>query len=277
MNTVGKNNTIWPLAIRMEVLPGGSVLEKFANAARYGFDAVELPGRYLVDYKDKLLACRDRLPLNISSISLGFRGSLLSPNPEVRAQCREDIKGLLSLCAELGATGLVMPPVLHQDQQVQLQANSNIRKVQDALLLEQLPELVNHAHKHGVLLLLEPVNKFETNYLNTINHALALCKKLQHPALAITADFFHMQIEELNPVSALRNADKWIKHIHIAENTRVEPGPGNMDFAPLFRVLYEIGYEGYIVTECRSLSGPADQTLPHSAQYIRNLINRCQK
>ena len=57
-----------PLAIRLEVLPGKSIQEKFSNAASYGFDALELPGRYLGDYLDELLACRDGLPLPICSI-----------------------------------------------------------------------------------------------------------------------------------------------------------------------------------------------------------------
>jgi len=64
----------WPIGIRLEVLDGQTVPEKFANA--YGFDAVELPGRYLADYRDELLACASRLPLAVSTISLGFRGDL---------------------------------------------------------------------------------------------------------------------------------------------------------------------------------------------------------
>jgi sugar phosphate isomerase/epimerase len=267
------------LAIRLEILPGNSILDKFVNAARYGFDAVELPGRYLNNYITELLACKNDLTLDISSISLGYRGSLLNANDNVRAQCRQDIKELLSLCAKLGAIGLVMPPILHKDAPTGLtdaQTGTDTKKAKDNLLLEQLPELADHAHKNGVVLLLEPVNKFETDYLNTIDHALSLCKKLNHPGLAITADLFHMQIEELEPINAILNAGKWIKHVHIAENTRVEPGPGSLNFEPLFRALLDIGYAGYIVTECRSLSGPADQTLPYSAQYIRKIINRCR-
>ena len=239
-----------------------------------------LPGRYLSDYKDELLRCRNDLPLRISSISLGYRGSLLSADPNIRTQCRKDIKELLSLCGDLGTVGLVIPPILNQDTQGSLtaeRAGDTAKSAQDRLLLTQLPELADYAQEHGVTLLLEPVNRFETDYLNTIGHALTLCRKLEHPGLAITADFFHMQIEELNPIAALAQAGKWIKHVHIAENTRVEPGPGNLKFLPLFRTLRDIEYDGYVVTECRSLSRPPDQALPCSAQYIRGMIRRCQQ
>ena len=265
----------WPLAIRLEVLPGTNLIDQFGHAARYGYDAVELPGRSLSNYRTELIDCLERLPLPISSISLGYGGSLLSADPESRRQCRTDVKNLLSFCARIGAHGLIMPPVLHQDQHLRLidsGATGNIIAAQDRLLLEQLPELADHAGIEDVMLLLEPVNKFETDYLNTIEHAFALCDRLQHPAVAITADFFHMQIEELDPTGALTAAAPWIKHVHVAENTRVEPGPGNLNFAPLLRTLKQIDYRGYIVTECRCLSGLADQVLPRSAAYLHKLI-----
>ena len=74
----------WRLGVRMEVLPGDGVRERFEYAARYGFDAVELPGRFLADYRDDLMTCRHDLPLPVSSISLGFGGSLASADPEAR-------------------------------------------------------------------------------------------------------------------------------------------------------------------------------------------------
>ena len=262
----------WPLGIRLEVLPGESLVEKFANAAACGFDAVELPGRYLPDYRAELLACKDRLPLPISSISLGFRGSLVSADGEARRQCRDDTRDLLALCADLGAAGLVMPPMLNQDGHQRLADVGNcadVRAAEDALLLEQLPELAEAAGSAGKLILLEPVNRFETDYLYELAHATALCERLDHPAVGITVDFFHMQIEELNPPEAIRRAGRWVRHVHVAENTRVEPGPGWLDFRPGFEALRDVGYDGFIVVECRTLSGPAGEVLPRCVRYLR--------
>ena len=267
--------TTWPLAVRMEVLPGAGVRERFDHAARYGFDAVELPGRYLGDYRDELMACRGDLPLPVSSISLGFRGSLVSADAEARRVCREDTRAVLALCAELGAAGVVMPPVLHMDGHARLRDPGRfetVREAEDAMLVDQLSDLAECAAGHGVHLMLEPVNRYETDYLTTLAHAARICERVGHEGVGITADFFHMQIEELHPADALRRAGRWVRHVHVAENTRVEPGPGSLDFAPGFRALHEVGYAGSVVVECRTLSGSADDVLARSAGYLRGIM-----
>ncbi len=263
----------WKLAIRYEVLPEDRVRTRFANAARYGFEAVELPGRYLPDYREELLADLDELPLPISSVSLGYRGSLVSSDAGVRATCREDAKSLLTFCARIGAVGLVMPPVLHQDPcpRVGLDPDQALA-IQDEWLLESLPELAKFAAEQGVYLMLEPVNSFETDYMTTLGHAARICDDVGHEGLGITIDFFHMQITELDTESAIRQAARWIRHVHVAENTRVEPGPGQLDFQPGFEALRAIGYDGYVVVECRSLSGPAERVLTKSSQFLRRLF-----
>ena len=264
----------WRLGIRYEVLPGEGVVDRFANANRFGFDVVELPGRYLSKYRQELLDHTNELALPISSISLGFRGSLISSDPEVRRICRDDIKDLVLLCSSLGASGLVMPPVLHMDACPRVTTTDKVadRRREDELLVESLPELASFATEHGVHLMLEPVNAFETDYMTTVEHAARICDTVGHEGLGITIDFFHMQMSELNPVSAIGCASRWIRHVHVAENTRVEPGPGVLDFRPGFKALQEIGYDGCIVVECRDLSGPPDQVLPSSARYLRELF-----
>ena len=169
-----------------------------------------------------------------------------------------------------------MPPVLIQDNTERMSdpgSFGSLEEVQDALLLEQLPEIGDEAKARDVTLLLEPVNRFESNYLNSVIHAARLCKTLDHDHIALTCDFFHMQIEELSVEQSITEAGKWVKLVHIAENTRVEPGPGSMDFTPGFRALKRIGYRGVLELECRTLSGVPDEVLPRSVDYIRNLWN----
>lgn len=264
----------WKLGIRYEVLPGDGAIERFANAERFGFDGVELPGRYLDQFREDVLANFDRLALPITSLSLGFRGSLVSGDPQVRQTCAQDINGLLKFCKQLGAVGLVMPPILHMDQipRASVSPGDTFRATHDRLLLENLPSLAEQAAEQDVVLMLEPVNGFETDYLTTVAHAADLCDTVGHAGLGITIDFFHMQITELNRVQAIQRGRQWIRHVHVAENTRVEPGPGELSFQPGFRALKEIEYEGAVVVECRQLSGPPDEVLPHSARYLRQQI-----
>jgi sugar phosphate isomerase/epimerase len=255
------------LSCRLELLPGEAVYQRISAAHAFGFDGVSLPGRFLGSYLADLRACLPDLPLPLVSLSLGFEGSLVSPRAEARARCRESLLGLFDLCAELGIGSVNMPPVLMQDNPERL-ADAD---AQDTLLVEQLPGLADKASARGVVLLLEPVNRFESEYLNTLGHAARLCARINHPHLGCTADFFHMQLEELDPAGALREAGGWVRHVHVAENTRVEPGPGVLDFGPGFAALKGMGYAGWVEVEARSLSGPAGEVLPRSVGYLRGV------
>ena len=268
-------NNPWQLAIRLEVLDGKDLVDKFRKAKHYGFDAVELPGRQFSQFQQELLTVKTSLALPISSISLGFRGSLLAPDADVRKQCRQDIGELLGLCSELGAAGLVMPPALYQDNGPwahNTDSDPDSRAYYDKLLTEELAKVAVYAEKTQSLLFLEPVNQSETGYMNSIAHAAALCERIGHANIGIAADYFHMHLEEPDPLESLREANKWIRHVHIADNTRMEPGCGNLDFEGFFRTLYEIGYQGYIVVECRSLSGQANEVLGSCVSYLRATI-----
>jgi sugar phosphate isomerase/epimerase len=88
--------------------------------------------------------------------------------------------------------------------------------------------------------------------------------------MRLLADLFHMNIEERDPVAALHAARQYLGYVHLADNTRLEPGTGFTDFMAAFRALRDIGYDGWCAIECR-LSGRPDEVLPRSAQYLRSL------
>lgn len=260
--------------MRLEVLPGDTVAEQIQNAADYGFEAIALPGRFKDAWLPGLRDCLPDSPLPIASISLGFVHSLLSPSPQQRGECRDSLLRLMDLCAEFDAGLLNFPPCLIQDNPDRIGDagdHASVRERLDGLLLEQLAGIANEAMARAVTLLLEPVNKYESEYLNSVVHAGALARTMNHPAVAVTADFFHMQMEELHPERALAEAMPFVRHVHVAENTRVEPGPGSLDFVPGFRALKTAGYSGIVEVECRFLSGSAREVLPESADYLRQL------
>lgn len=262
------------ISCRLEVLPGEKVLDRLNHAAEFGFDAVSLPGRFLNDYLDELRKCLADSPLPLVSMSLGFSGSLLSPHKEVRRQCRDSFLKLFDICAQLGVGCVNVPPILIQDNPDRITDPGHYpstEQAQDALLIEQLPVLGDQTQERGMMFLLEPVNRYESEYLNTVPHAAKLCETLNHDHIGLTCDFFHMQLEELSIPESLSKAGKWIKHVHVAENTRVEPGPGSLNFTPGFKTLKELKYSGFIELECRKLSGPAEKVLPKSVEYLRRL------
>lgn len=265
------------LSCRLEVLPGASFLERIEAAGRYGFDAVSLPGRILPSWRAELIEARDRLPLPLASLSLGHEGSLVAERGEDRDRCRRSLRGILDLCARLSVPVFNLPPLLVEDTPEPPRRDETVdarRRRRDRWLLEALPPLADAARERGVTLALEPVNRYETDYLRCLDHAVRLCDAVSHEAVGVTADLFHMQIEELDPCRSLERARRWLRHVHVAENTRVEPGPGSLDLVPALRTLASLGYRGVVEVECRELSGPADEVLPRSVRHLHDAWRR---
>ena len=264
------------LSCRLEVLPGQSVREQVLNAQRYGFDGIGLPGRFLDRFLPELESIIDEVPIPMMSLSLGFQSSLLHPLASERQRCRESLRSLMDLCQRLGVERLNVAPVLLQDNPDRICEAGEFDSLDsrlDALLLEQLGELGDAAREREVVLLVEPVNRFESEYLHSIEHGARLCETAAHSAVGMTIDAFHMQLEELNLEQAVVRAGTQIRHVHVAENTRVEPGVGSLDLASVFRGLQQVDYDDWIEVECRKLSGPADTVLPRSVDYLRSLWN----
>lgn len=266
------------LSCRLEILPGHTVSERLNRAARYGFDAVSLPGRHLDEFLEPLAACRRDYPVPLAALSLGFDGSMLSPRATERKRCCESVVRLFDLCVELGIPALNMPPALIQDNPERIRSPGEFSSVQerlDALLLEQLPEIGEAARERNVLLLLEPVNRSESEYLNRVAHAAELCRRLAHPNIGVTADFYHMRMEESDIPRALRAAGKYLKLVHVAEAAgRAEPGSGSFDFLPGFATLKRLKYRGFVEVECRTLSGPPETALPASVRHLRDIWSK---
>ncbi len=263
-----KKHEALKISCRLELLPGNSSVEKIENAARFGFDAVALPGRFMSGWLGELRGKAGSLPVPCSAISLGFEGSLVAPSAATRSKCAESLRRLFEICAGLGVPNLNMPPVLTADNPARLADADR----QDRLLKELLPPLAGEARKSGVRILLEPVNRYESEYMNTLGHAARLCAEMADENIGVTADLFHMQMEELDIPSAILSAGKWVQYVHVADNTRVEPGRGSMNFQAAFAALHAIGYSGFVEVESRKLSGPPEKVLPNSVKILKSAM-----
>jgi D-psicose/D-tagatose/L-ribulose 3-epimerase len=100
-----------------------------------------------------------------------------------------------------------------------------------------------------VTLCIEPLNRFETYFLNTAADAVALMEAVNHPKVGILFDTFHANIEEKDVGAALRLCGKHLKHIHACENDRGAPGSGNVGWPGVFSAIKDIGYDGWVTIE----------------------------
>ncbi|MCX7817778.1 MAG: sugar phosphate isomerase/epimerase [Kiritimatiellae bacterium] len=107
------------------------------------------------------------------------------------------------------------------------------------------------AAEHGVTVVLEPLNRSETNFFHTVAEGIEMVDAVGHPNIQLLADIYHMLREEEGPDS-IRKAGARLRHCHIAEKVnRAPPGTSGEDFRPYFRALKEIGYRGGISIEGR--------------------------
>jgi D-psicose/D-tagatose/L-ribulose 3-epimerase len=102
---------------------------------------------------------------------------------------------------------------------------------------------------YSVELCIEPLNRFETFFLNTTSDAAALCSEVNHPKVGILWDTFHANIEEKRLSDSLRAAGPFLKHVHTSENDRGVPGSGHVDWPGVFAVLHDLSYQRWLTIE----------------------------
>jgi D-psicose/D-tagatose/L-ribulose 3-epimerase len=116
-------------------------------------------------------------------------------------------------------------------------------------VVKNLKKLAAYAQKRGKQICMEPLNRFESDFINTCAQALKMVKDVGSPALKLHLDTFHMNIEEKNQATAIRKAGKLLGHFHACGSDRGTPGNDHIDWQPIAKALKDIGYQGDVVIE----------------------------
>jgi D-psicose/D-tagatose/L-ribulose 3-epimerase len=123
------------------------------------------------------------------------------------------------------------------------------RAAQRRRAAESLKATADYAGERGVRLAIEPLNRFETDLVNTVDQALELLEMIGAPNVGLLIDTFHMNIEEKHIGDAVRLAGGAVFHVQVSENDRGTPGSGHVPWDEFFAALDDIGYDGQIVVE----------------------------
>lgn len=257
--------------------PGATLQEKLDNLAQYGYEGIEFWGAQFVDTdaggmrKERVAEVR-RLtashPVKASTICAGYRGALLDADRHERERAVQDIEALLYAAGEIGATGVIVVPIFGGPRIPDLTPYATAMQLETELLCKLLEPLSKVAEKAGSFILLEPLNRYETHYMNRLEQAVNICQRVGGSHLKLMADFFHMSIEERDIPASIRGAKGYLAHVHLADSTRLLPGYGHTDFRSGFAALREIGFTGYMALEC-GIPGDPREELPKCAQYLR--------
>lgn len=252
-------------------LLAGSFPVRLARAAALGFDGVELltvdPARVDVAALRAELA-RHGLQvaaLGTGAIALLERLTLLATSVEIEHRAFARLRRVIDLAAALGA------PV------VTIGSFRGRLAWSDADGLDHLAEILHDAGEaaaaRNVRLAVEPLNRYETDVVQTVDEGLHLIERVGHSHVGLLFDTFHANIEEPQPFAALEQAMArgrlW--HVHLADSNRLAPGWGHFDFAGCVRTLAAAGYRGWLSAELLRRPDP-DAAAVQTAQVMRALV-----
>lgn len=264
------------LACQEGLVPGQSFAEKLRKLEEYGFEGVELNGSLLMT-PEGLAERRSGLkgsPVKAASICGGHGCEMTHPDRARRQKCMDAIKRLIEIAGELGATGPIGVPIFnHNDRVPDLSPYKSRPQIEKELLIALLQDLAKVSEKAGAAFILEPLNRYESNAIANLAAGAEIVRAVGSPGVKLMGDFFHMHIEETDMPAAFTGVKDVLAHIHLADNTRKEPGSGDIDYKASFAALKKIKFQGYMAMEC-GLTGPADQVLPKSVKYLRKCMGK---
>jgi D-psicose/D-tagatose/L-ribulose 3-epimerase len=223
--------------------------------ARYEYDGIEISydSVELAPGAPGTAAVRGMLEENgiecVGSISLMFAGrDLIHADPAVRESSVEYLRSCITMIKELRA-GTDSPGTMSI-------VPSEVGKVKEMAspedewgwAVEGLKAVREHANAEGVRIAIEPLNRFETNFLNRHDQALLLASEVG-PDVGVCLDVYHMNQEDPSIPQAFRNAGDRLYDVHVADNNRMACGQGALDWASILGTLKDMGYDGSITVE----------------------------
>jgi len=212
-----------------------------------GFDGVEVPLFRPADFPAaQIRRALESYALEATACSILTGGTnIISDDASVRQKTRTHMEECIQAAAEAGIkiiAGPLYSPVGHLPGR---RRNADEWK----WAVECYQSLGPVLAKHGVTIAIEPLNRFETYFLNTAADGAALCDEIGHPSVGLLLDTFHANIEEKSIGQAYRTAGKRLKHVHTCENDRGTPGSGHVEWKDVFAAIREIGYDGWLTIE----------------------------
>jgi D-psicose/D-tagatose/L-ribulose 3-epimerase len=221
----------------------------FPKFKKWGFQTVEIP----IEDPSHIDPAVVKAALDKNGLACGSVCACMGPGRDFRGTPEEQTtamvycKALIDQAVVLGCPSLIGPvySVVGKADAVEPEQ----QKVEWDLVVKNLKELAAYAEAKGVQICIEPLNRFETDFLNTCDKGLKLIKAVGSKAVKLHLDTFHMNIEEKNQAVAIKKAGKALAHFHACGSDRGTPGSDHIDWPSIVKALKSIRYNGDVVIE----------------------------
>src|SRR5215510_11459458 len=221
----------------------------FPRFKRWGFDTVEIP----VEDPSHINPAHVKRELDRHGLVCGSVCACMGPDRDLRGTPKQQKTGLtymmklIDQMVELDCPSLIGPVYSAVGRADAVPAAEY--KKQWATVVKNLKTLCRHAEKRGKQVCLEPLNRFETDFINTCEQGLRMIKDVGSSVLKLHLDTFHMNIEEKFQGDAIRKAGKHLAHFHACGSDRGTPGNDHTDWKSIAKALKDIRYDGDVVIE----------------------------
>jgi sugar phosphate isomerase/epimerase len=252
----------------------GSFEERLRKAADLGYDGVELmvsdPSRLDVNEIRSLLR---NVGLHVSAIGSGAvamveKCTLLAVDTETGARAEHRLHELIEFAAQIGAGCVTIGSFRGRAAWVKdIDGRSRLADV--------LKRAAEKADENGVMLALEPLNRYESDIINTAEEGLVLIEQMGKSSVGIVLDTYHMNIEETTFTGCIeRVASRGrLIHLHIGDSNRLPPGQGHIDFQKIVEALTSNGYSGFLSAELLPLPD-GDEAAKRTVEYMRKFVQK---
>jgi sugar phosphate isomerase/epimerase len=216
-------------------------LERIAAA---GFDAVELGGARVHQARARRALAETGLYVTSVCPLFGAEHDFAADDPAVRQAAADLLRRWVEFAGEVGASAVIVVP---SDRPVPCSA-----KPRHELLARSAEIIAGVANEYGPVaptLVIEPLNRYETHLVRSLAEAEQLRRLIASDRVALMGDVFHMNLEEDSLAAPLLEHAGQIRHMHLADNQRREPGSGRLEFAEVFRALAAADYAGVLALE----------------------------
>ncbi len=234
-----------------------------------GYDGIELALKRADEVdRRRLETLLGQTGLNVSCIStgqvyadLGF--SFTDADPEKRERLLHIFQDLIDLSVDFGKQVNI--------GRVRGQIGTIPHEEAERRFISMARDLGEYAAKKDVTLLLEPVNRYEIDFVNSVADGVELMKKIDLPNMKLMPDVFHMNIEDVTIGGELAKNIEYVGYIHFADSNRYAPGQGHTDFQDILNHLKTAGYNGWVSIEILPKPDP-DTAAQQAIDHLRPLI-----
>jgi D-psicose/D-tagatose/L-ribulose 3-epimerase len=221
----------------------------FPKFRKWGFDTVEIP----IEAPEHLDPARVKAAADKAGLAIGSVCACMGPGRDFRGS-QDEQQTAMAYCKALIDQMVPMdcPSLIGPVYSVVGRADAEepaAQKEQWASVVRNLKELAQYAQDKGVQICVEPLNRFETDFLNTCEQGLKLLQAVRNPALRLHLDTFHMNIEEKDQAAAILRAGRSLGHFHACGSDRGTPGNDHIDWKSIAAALRKIRYSGDVVIE----------------------------